>query len=493
VAIETAATLIERDRELSELGNALTEARQGRGRVVLVEAPAGLGKTSLLRAAAETAAGAGFACLRARASDFERAFAYGCVRQLLEPTVARLSGPERDRLFEGAAVLSKPLFAPTGAPQPSSSADSSFSILHGLYWLLNNLANAGPVVLSVDDLHWSDTESLRFLNYLAPRLDGLPIALLASTRSGENPPPDLARLAAGPETTLLRPRPLSIEATAALCERRLGGPVAGEFATACHEATGGNPFFLEALLRESIDRKLSADSGEENRVRGIGPAAVSQAVLLRLSGRPAATIALVRAVAVLGDGASLSETARLAALGEDEAARAADLLISLEILRAGEGLEFAHPIVREAVYADIGTHERAEAHARAALLLAARDASQERVAAQIAEAEPTGDAERVELLRRVAGARPGRGGGGGPPPPGPGGPPPRGRLAGPGACGAPAARLQGGGAPRARVCRAPPRSAGCGRSPVGGGRAHSRAGTAHNLGSPTGARAGDVG
>jgi DNA-binding CsgD family transcriptional regulator len=402
VAIETAATLLERDRELSELGNALTEAQGGRGRVVLVEAPAGLGKTSLLRAAAETAAGAGFACLRARASDFERDFAYGCVRQLLEPAVARVSGAQRDHLFEGAAVLSKPLFAPAGAPQPWSSADSSFSILHGLYWLLNNLANAGPVVLSVDDLHWSDTESLRFLNYLAPRLDGLPLALLASTRSGENVPPDLARLAAGPETTLLRPGPLSIEATATLCERRLGAPVAGEFATACHEATGGNPFFLEALLRESIERKLPTDSGEENRVRGIGPAAVSQAVLLRLSGRPAATTALVRALAVLGDGASLSETARLAELGEEEAARAADLLISLEILRAGEGLEFAHPIVREAVYADIGAHERAEAHARAALLLAARDASEERVAAQIVEAEPTGNPERVELLRRVA-------------------------------------------------------------------------------------------
>jgi hypothetical protein len=104
------------------------------------------------------AAEAGFTCFRARASELERDFAYGCVRQLLEPAVAKLSDPERDRLFDGAASLSKPLFAPTDASSPS--ADSSFSILHGLYWLLNNLADEGPVALYVDDLQWSDPESI---------------------------------------------------------------------------------------------------------------------------------------------------------------------------------------------------------------------------------------------------------------------------------------------------------------------------------------------
>jgi hypothetical protein len=57
--------------------------------------------------------------------------------------------------------------------------------------------------------------------------------------------------------------------------------------------------------------------------------------------------------------------------------------------------------VREAVYADIGSHERAGAHARAASVLAAGGASEERIAAQIVKAEPAGDAERVQLLRRV--------------------------------------------------------------------------------------------
>ena len=376
MAVETAATLLEREPELTELRSAVTDAQTGGGRVVLIEGAAGLGKTSLLRAASEAAAEAGLTSLRARATELERDFAYGCVRQLLEPPVAKVSDPEQDRLFEGAAKLSKPIFGPSDDPSPS--ADSSFSILHGLYWLLNNLADERPVALCVDDLHWSDTESLRFLNYLAPRLDGLPVAVFASARRGESPSADLARLATGPETTLLRPGPLSVE------------------------ATGGNPFFLEALLREAGERQLSTASRDGIRVERIGPAAVAHAVLLRLSAAPAAATALVRAVAVLGDGASLAEAAQLADVREEEAARAADLLAELAILKPAEGLEFAHPIVREAVYADIGSHERAQAHARAAAILAGSGASEERIAAQITEAEPAGDAERVDLLRRVA-------------------------------------------------------------------------------------------
>jgi DNA-binding CsgD family transcriptional regulator len=400
--IEAEAILLERERELTGLMDAVTAAQRGRGRIVLVEAPAGLGKTSLLKAGAQAAGATGFTCLRARASELERDFAYGCVRQLLEPAVAKAVDPERQCLFEGAAALSKPLFDPTVAPPPLSSADSSFAMLHGLYWLLANLAEERPVALSVDDLHWADSESLRFLNYLSPRLDGLALVVLASTRSREAVT-NLARLAAGPETTVLRPQPLSLEATVTLCESRLGGAtVDREFAAACRDATGGNPFLLEALMREVDEQRISTDARGAARVRRIGPAAVAQGVLLRLSSGPAAAGTLVRAAAVLGDGAGLSEAAALAELSDDEAAHAADRLVALAILGTAERLEFAHPIVREAVYADIGPRERAKAHARAADILTTSGAAEERIAAQIAEADPIGHPGRVELLRRVA-------------------------------------------------------------------------------------------
>ena len=393
--------LFERERELAAVSHGLSEAREGRGQVILIEASAGLGKTSLLRAAAETAAGMGFTCLRARAGELERDFAYGCVRQLLEPVVAPASGRDRERWLRGAAALARPLFEPPAPGSPEPSTDVAFSMLHGLYWLLSNLTEDGPVAVSVDDLQWADAESLRLLVYLAPRLDGLPLAVLGAARAGAADA-DLARLAAAPETTVLRPRPLTTAGTAALCGLRVGAGVTPEFATACWVATGGNPFFLEALLRETGVHDVVHDPREVGRVRNIGPATVAQAVLLRLAGTPAATSELVRAVAVLGDGAGLGEAARLAEIAEDDAARAHDLLVKLEILTPGDVLGFAHPIVREAVYADIGSHARAAAHARAARVLAACGASAERIAAQVAETEPIGDPARVELLRGVA-------------------------------------------------------------------------------------------
>ena len=145
-----------------------------------------------------------------------------------------------------------------------------------------------------------------------------------------------------------------------------------------------------------------ATRGGAQRVRELGPTAVAQAVLLPLSGRPESATALVRAAAILGDGASLAEAAALAELPEEEAAGAADLLVTLGILTPADSLQFAHPIVREAVYADIGPRERARAHARAARMLVANGASDERIAAQIAESEPAGNQKRVELLRKVA-------------------------------------------------------------------------------------------
>ncbi len=119
IIVESELTLLERERELSILEDRLHEARGRRGQAVLIEAPAGLGKTSLLRAAGDSARDAGFLCLTARATELERDFAYGCVRQLLEPVVARASEAERDAAFEGAAAFARPLFSAPGGPADS--------------------------------------------------------------------------------------------------------------------------------------------------------------------------------------------------------------------------------------------------------------------------------------------------------------------------------------------------------------------------------------
>src|SRR5215213_8092675 len=94
-----APELLERDQETSELDSALAHARGGTGQVIVVEGPGGIGKTSLLAVARE----AGMLTLHARGSELERAFPFGIVRQLFEPTAFK----DPDRWFAGAAGLAR--------------------------------------------------------------------------------------------------------------------------------------------------------------------------------------------------------------------------------------------------------------------------------------------------------------------------------------------------------------------------------------------------
>src|ERR687892_93693 len=93
--------LLERDRELERIGGCLHRAQQGDGGALVVEGPAGIGKTVLLAAGRDTAERDGFRVLRARGAELEREFAFGVVRQLVEPVVAGASVDERAGLLEG--------------------------------------------------------------------------------------------------------------------------------------------------------------------------------------------------------------------------------------------------------------------------------------------------------------------------------------------------------------------------------------------------------
>src|SRR5881409_286364 len=95
--------LLERNEELARIDSALAEARAGRGSFVVVEGPPGIGKTAVVAAARAAATDTGMRVLRGRATEMERDFSFGVVRQLFERTLADASDVERADLLHGAA------------------------------------------------------------------------------------------------------------------------------------------------------------------------------------------------------------------------------------------------------------------------------------------------------------------------------------------------------------------------------------------------------
>lgn len=387
--------LLDREREIEVLEGHLAAAKAGQGRVVLLEGPAGIGKTTLISALRNRPSAAGVAWLAARGSEQERDHPFGVVRQLLEPVV----GEEDARLLAGAAALARTVLGPE--PLPPTRGDAGFAGLHGLYWLVHNLAERAPLVLAVDDLQWADAPSLRFLDYLAVRLEGLAVLAVTATRAGEGSLTlgPIARLADHPDVHALPLSPLSRAAVARWVRRDLAEPATAEgLSDACLEATGGNPFLLAALLGEL---RRTPGAADPDAVRRLAPASIVRSVGVRLGALPPAAVALAQATAVLGDPAEIAEGGALAGLDAAAAAQAADDLAAAGLLGAGRPLHFVHPVVLAAVRESLRPSERAVLHRHAAELARERGAL-DVAAGHLLATDPAGDAWAAEVLLRAA-------------------------------------------------------------------------------------------
>lgn len=392
--------LVEREPEMTRISRLLDAATGGRGGVLLLEGPAGIGKTALLRWVRATAASRGSTVLAARATELEQEFAYGVVRQLFEPCVVGATPDRAAAILEGPAALVRPLLLPEPSAGGNPVPQSTMSLLHGLYWVTANLSGDRELLIAVDDVQWADLPSARFLQYLVPRVDNLPIAVLLGMRSGEPILPVLRGLPLEEGVEVVRLKPLSPAASGRLVELALG-EADPRFTRACHEATEGNPYLLRELLRSASEVGLTPAEGSLRAIAGMAPKKVAASVLLRLSRLPPEALQLAKAVAVAGSAVDLRVAVKVSGVPELRAAEAADSLSRIGILRTGRPLDFVHPIVRTAVYAEIPSAEKGGGHRTMARLLASDGAPLEQVASHLLHTEPAGDGWTVDVLRRA--------------------------------------------------------------------------------------------
>ncbi len=450
----SAEPLLEREEELSRLDAAIAAAAGGAGCVVLVEGDPGVGRTSLLGAAAARAAAAGFEVLDARGGALEGAEGFGVVRRFFERPVGRAATADRAALLGGAAALAA---GPLGLGGDAQAPLDPTQARHGLYWLLANLAERRPVALLLDDAQWADRASLEWLLYASRRIDRLPVLIVVALATGSPAPADLLdALAHEPLAVRLRLAPLGEAGTAALLAAGFGGAeVDDDFARACHHWTGGNPHFV-AETAAALAAEGAAPIGPAiERLRSLAPERIATMTKLRLGRLPADAGRLAAALAILGGEAERAHAAALAELDEPTAVEAADALAAARLVAVGptgaadapaatgptgaaeatdptaatadalsaigstlaaapvdppgSRLRFAEPLVERVVYEGLGPARRAADHARAARLLDAAGADPDAVAAQLLRAEPASDPWAADRLRDAAGAELARG------------------------------------------------------------------------------------
>jgi DNA-binding CsgD family transcriptional regulator len=405
-APRTGSALLERTDELVRIESALARGREGNGSFVVIEGPAGIGKTAVLTAAREAARAQGMRVLHSRGAELEREFAFGVVRQLFELPLADAGPTQRVDLLEGAAGVAAGALrlpgAETGGREMVVGPGPPFAVLHGLYWLCANLASQSPLCLVVDDAHWADAPSLRFLAFLVARLEGLSGTLIVAARPHEGGA-DAGLLAAltSDSAEVIRPAPLTRAAVGQFVEMSLGEAADDAFADACLRATRGTPFLMRELVGALREEAVSPTAASAAVVERIGARTVGRSILLRLDRLPDPAGQLARAVAILERG-DLQQAARLAELDHDEAVAAADLLAAAQILEPGRPLTFVHPIVRTGIYSELSMGQRARGHRTAARLLAHEPGANERVAEHLLVSEPASDAWVVERLVEAA-------------------------------------------------------------------------------------------
>jgi ATP/maltotriose-dependent transcriptional regulator MalT len=398
------AALVGRDSELAQLEEALSALDRDDAACLAVEGEAGIGKTRLLAELRARADARGHVVLSGAAAEFEQDLPFSVLVDALDAYV--VSHDLRDREAWDADLERElrqilPSLGRNGAGS-GEVADERYRTHRALRRLLAMIAEERPLVLVLDDLHWSDGASAEVISALIRRQLPPRTLLVLGFRPGRAAE-RLAGALADPRVTRLVLGQLSESEATTMLGR--GDP---EVAKAIYRLAGGNPFYLEQLGRPGVSGAfLRASDGATIGV----PPAVGAAIAGELLSLPRAARLFLDAAAIAGEPFEPDLAAAIAELPEGDALAALDDLLGLDIVRPTDvprRFIFRHPLLRQAVYESTGGGWRLAAHARAAAALAAAGRPPAERAHHVEHSARPGDGEAIEVLLEAGRAAIGR-------------------------------------------------------------------------------------
>ena len=381
--------LVGREDELAALEDVLLAASRGQGRIALLAGEAGLGKTRLATELMRRATRIGFRWLWGGCSESDLALPYIPFLEAIGNYLAVSDvNAIKQRLGAGAAELGKlfpqladPAAPPTGADDP---AQAKLRLYEAFLTFFTAMADDAGSLIVIEDLHWADASTRELLDYLARRIRGSKIMILGTYRRDEmhRKHPLAPVLQAWRRTGLaeivdIHPlSPASVERMiAAIFDRE----VTPDFRDLLFQRSEGNPFVLEEMLKEAIDRgdlyRTASGRWERKEIADISiPQTVADSILLRVERLDDEYADVLRAGAVLGRSFAFATLVAITGAGEDVVLGALRECVRQQLLEEEEQApgryRFRHALTRESVYEDMIEPERRRLHARAADVLA---------------------------------------------------------------------------------------------------------------------------
>jgi DNA-binding SARP family transcriptional activator len=384
--------LVGRGGEMDALARVWGSVRRGSGRVVLVEGEAGVGKTRLVEELLRRVVAEGGLALRGRGQEAQATLPYGLIVDLLTSGLDApgFAGTDAEWLAELTRLAPELRRRFPSLPQPVAGGSSAevWRLGEAVSQLLFALAAEQPVVVVLDDLHWSDAESCHLLDTAIRRLEQAPVLWCATLTLGElardTPAARLARaLRARPRATPLTLAPLGEDDVWQMV-RELGHihlPTGGRrFAARLHEVTGGNPFYVVELLRTLFAQGwlatdahsgewLAAAPSEQPQDIVMGPT-VHDAIAGRIESLSPDLHDVLITIALAGTGCRPDLLSHVHGISRLRAATLADGLVERYLVAERDAVyRPAHPVIARVIRHGLTTSRRREVHRSIALVL----------------------------------------------------------------------------------------------------------------------------